>query len=168
MNMARSWFEAWLKKWLGDRHVARAIVRFGVSDAHLLASLRENADKERREEKAAKRKRWEEMQDGAEEPVWMLRARAKIARKKLRQAQSMSNKIQNNVLDIEYLSDKQKTLLEELDTRKLHFEVDRANEAYGHGVARTHVFGFTPGENMRRDIPMEIRAHLRQLRDADV
>ena len=168
MNKARSWFEAWLQKWLGDRHVARAIVRFGVSDAHLLASLRENVDKERREEKAAKRKRWEEMQDGAEEPVWMLRARAKIARKKLRQAQSMSNKIQNNVLDIEYLSDKQKTLLEELDTRKLHFEVDRANEAYGHGVARTHVFGFTPGENMRRDIPMEIRAHLRQLRDADV
>ena len=125
-------------------------------------------DKEKREEKAAKRKRWEETQDGAEEPVRKLRVRAKIARKNLRQAQRMSNEIQNNELDIEYLSDKQKTLLGDLDTRKLHFEVDRANEAYGHGMARTHAFGFTPGENTRREIPTDIKAHLRQLRNSNV
>ena len=57
----------------------------------------------------------------------------------------------------------QRQLLDDFVARRLHVKVDRANIAFGHGIARTHDFGFRPGENMCRDIPIEVRAHLRTL-----
>ena len=73
-------------------------------------------------------------------------------------------KVESGVFDKAYLPRKQKMLLEDLASRKLHVDVDKANIAYGHGMARTHDYGFEPGENVRREIPMDVKAHLRQLR----
>ena len=61
------------------------------------------------------------------------------------------------------LSQDERESLELLARRTLHVQVDRANLAYGHGIARTNDFGFQEGENMCRHVPMDVRAHLRQL-----
>ena len=53
--------------------------------------------------------------------------------------------------------------MEQLASRKLHVNVDKANKAYGHGIARTNDFGFEEGENMCRNVPMDVRAQLRLL-----
>ena len=54
-------------------------------------------------------------------------------------------------------------LIEHYNNRKLHVRVDQANLDYGHGIARTHDFGFKPGDNMCTDVPIEVRARLRTL-----
>ena len=170
MKRARSWFEAWLKKWLGDRHVAKAIIRSGVGDVKFVSVLRTVLVQEEREEKKKKRDALEKnnpapwQQHGAEEPVWMFRQRARLARKTLRRTQNLMLKVENGVLDIDYLPYKQKMLLEDLASNKLHVDVDKANTAYGHGVARTHDYGFVPGEDVWKPVPMDVKAHLRQLR----
>ena len=169
MSKARSWFEAWLKKWLGDRHVAKAITRYGVGDVDFVSVLRTVLAQEEREEKK-KRKALEIdnpapwQQHGAEEPVWMLRQRAQLARKTLRRTQNLMLKVDNGVLDTDYFPYKQKMLLVDLASRKLHGDVDKANKAYGHGMARTDAYGFEPGDNMCTEVPMDVKAHLRQLR----
>ena len=161
---ARSFFEAWLKRYFGNRHVARAVIRYGVSNVDMLVNLRAALEKEAQEDQANKRKRNEEAQHGAEETVWKLRDRAIWARKTLRLAQSLLNKINNKMVDMDYLTDRQRTLLEDLDSRKLHADVDRANKDYGHGMARTNDFSFRVGENMCCHIPTDVRAHLRLLK----
>ena len=37
---------------------------------------------------------------------------------------------------------------------------------YGHGIARTNDYGFKEGENMCLDVPMEVRAHLRIVKNS--
>ena len=53
--------------------------------------------------------------------------------------------------------------MEELGARRLQVAVDKANEAYGHGMARTNDFGFAAGDNMCRTVPVDVRARLHQL-----
>ena len=76
----------------------------------------------------------------------------------------MMIKVNSGALDIDYLPQGQKALLEKLASRELQVDVDKANTAYGHGMARTHDFGFQPGENMCTQVPMDVKAHLRTLR----
>ena len=47
---ARGWFEAWLNNWLGNRHVARAIIRYGFNSAAVVTDLMENIKQEKAEE----------------------------------------------------------------------------------------------------------------------
>ena len=44
------WFEACLKKWLGNRHVARAVIRYGPTDVVVLTKLVEAIAHEKAEE----------------------------------------------------------------------------------------------------------------------
>ena len=82
----------------------------------------------------------------------------------MRTTQNLMLKVDNGVVDIDSLPYKQRMLLEALASRKLHVDVDKANAAYGHGMARTHDYGFEPEESMCREVPMDVKAHLRQLR----
>ena len=59
-----------------------------------------------------------------------------------------------------WFTKRQKLLVAECDAGMLHDHVDQANAEYGHGIARTGDFGFAPGDNMCRDLPMEVKAHL--------
>ena len=77
----RSWFEAWLNNYLGNRHVARAIIRYGCSSANVVTEILEAIKKEK-EEQSKKRKRQDDAH-GAEEPVWKLKWGARAARKAL-------------------------------------------------------------------------------------
>ena len=72
--------------------------------------------------------------------------------------------VESGECDKAYLPEKQKMLLEAFDSGKLHGDVDKANKAYGHGMARTDAYGFEPGDNMCTEVPMDVKAHLRQLR----
>ena len=63
---ARSWFEAWLHKYIGNRHVARAIVRYGIDDPAFLLRLKQELDLE---SQAKKRKADDENTHGVSEPV---------------------------------------------------------------------------------------------------
>ena len=58
----------------------------------------------------------------------------------------------------------QKTLVCDCEAGILHERVDHANAEYGHGIARTGDFGFAPGDNMCRDLPMEVKAKLAAVR----
>ena len=51
----RGWFEDFLNNWLGNRHVARAVIRYGTTDVVVLTELLEVIDQEKAEE-AKKRK----------------------------------------------------------------------------------------------------------------
>ena len=113
-------------------------------------------------EEANKRKREEEAH-GAGEPVWRLRRGAHLARKALREGERLTRKVDSGRIRWERLSDRERQLVEDYAARRLHVQVDQASLAYGHGTARTHDFGFRPGENMCLDVPIELRAHLRTL-----
>ena len=63
----RSWFEAWVNQYLGNRHVARAVIRYGCATAALLTSIRKAIAKEK-VNNAKKRKRQDDVH-GAGEPV---------------------------------------------------------------------------------------------------
>ena len=93
---ARAWFEAWLNNWLGNRHVARAIIRYGFNSAVAVTDLMENIKKEKAEE-AEKRKRQEEEAHGVEEPVWMLKHRAHKTRKAWREGRCLSIQIETGI-----------------------------------------------------------------------
>ena len=154
----RSWFEAWLKKYLGNRHAARAVIRYGTTDVAVLTCILDAIDEEKKEEA---KKRLDA--HGAGEPVWKLKLDAHLARKALRDGERLARKIQTGKRNPYWLSPKERQLLDDFNEGRLHVRVDQANEKYGHGIARTNDFGFRVGENMCRDIPIEVRAHLRTL-----
>ena len=95
--------------------------------------------------------------------MWRLKLDAHLARKALRDGERLARKVQTGKTKWDWLSHKERQLLDDFNDRRLHVRVDRANNEYGHGIARTHEFGFRPGENMCRDVPIEVRAHLRTL-----
>ena len=158
---ARSWFEAWLNNYFGNRHVARTIIRYGTTDVELVTRLVDAIGEEKKEE--AKKRRREEEAHGAGEPVWQLKLDAHLARRALRDGERLNRNLNRGKIELERLSPQQRQVLEDFDAGRLHARVDRANLAYGHGIARTHQFGFLPGENMCRHVPIEVRAHLRTL-----
>ena len=167
---ARSWFEAWLHRYIGDRHVARAIVRYGIEDPTVVVRLKEQLDLERQTEKQKADddnthgvSESVNTVDGGAEPAKSLRKTALKARYALRQAQSLQRKLDSDEISWYYLSQQQRELLDQLVSRKLHVNVDKANKAYGHGIARTNDFGFAEVENMCRNVPMDVRAQLRLL-----
>ena len=138
----RSWFEAWLKSFLGNRHVARAVVRYDISDV---------------EEEVMKRKLQDEAH-GAGEPVWKLTLDAHLERKALRDGERLTNTLNSGKTQLDWSFHQQKKLPEDFHARRLHVRVDRANLTCGHGIARTHDFGFRLGVNMCRDVPIEVIA----------
>ena len=85
----RSWFEAWLKKYLGNRHAARAVIRYGTTDVAVLTCILDAIDEEKKEEA---KKRLDA--HGAGEPVWRLKLDAHLVRKALRDGERLARKIQ--------------------------------------------------------------------------
>ena len=83
--------------------------------------------------------------------MWKLKSNAHHAREALRAGQRLKKKLDRC----------QKQLLNDMAATVLHVAVDFANKAYGHGIARTNDFGFKSGENMCRDVSMEVKAYLR-------
>ena len=163
VRSTRAWFEAWLHKYLGNRHVARAVIRYGTIEVGVVTRLLEAIENEKTQVAEEKKRKREAETHGAAEPVWRLKLNAHLARKALREGESLQRKILSGNKKWEWLSLKQRQLLDDFAGRRLHVQVDRANTAYGDGIARTNDFGFRPGENMCRDIPIEVRAHLRTL-----
>ena len=68
----RSWFEAWVNQYLGNRHVARAVIRYGCTNAAVATSILGAIETEKVEE--AKKRKLQDEAHGAGEPVWKLRA----------------------------------------------------------------------------------------------
>ena len=159
---ARSWFEAFLNNWLGCSHVARVIIQYGVSRPAVLTHLIEAIQKEKVQEREDA-----EQAHGAGEPVWKLRRAAHDARDALRDALRWQRKVQEGKVTFDALTPEQRESQEHLAARRLHVQVDRANKAYGHGMARTSDFGFSPGDNMCRHVPIHVRAALRVLKKQD-
>ena len=93
--------------------------------------------------------------------MWKLKSNAHHAREALRAGQRLKKKVDSGMLPIDKLDRCQKQLLNDMAARVLHVAVDSANKAYGHGIARTNDFGFKSGENMCRDVSMEVKAYLR-------
>ena len=118
-------------------------------------------NKEKAEE--AKKRKLQDEAHGAEEPQWKLKQNAHLARRALRDGERLAKKVATDNLKYKLLPRHQQELVEDFNARRLHVRVDEANLLYGHGIARTHDFGFRPGENMCRDVPIEVRAHLRTL-----
>ena len=118
------------------------------------------------EEKAQEREDAEEAH-GAEEPVWRLKKAAHVARDALRSARSLSKKVEEGKVTFDALTPEEKETMEQFARRSLHVEVDRANKAYGHGIARTNDFGFREGENMCLHVPIHVRAALSVLKKQD-
>ena len=160
----RTWFEAWLNNWLGNRHVARAIIRYGLNDPEIVHKLREAITKETRDAKDAEKRKHASERSGAIEPAWKLRRRALECRKSWREGQRLRRKSQERDFRYDSLSQRQKKLLDDFLNKTLHKAVDTANRAYGHGIARTSDFGFKPGDNMNQDVPTDVRAHRAHLR----
>ena len=55
-------------------------------------------------------------------------------------------------------------MVDDFISNKLAVEVDKANKAYGHGIARTNDFGFKRGENMHKRITTDVMAALQALK----
>ncbi len=124
-------------------------------DATTLISefLRELADI-----KAERRKRTEDHTHGAEEPVWKLRRTAHQARREWREGRRLSK------LDYWSLNDYGQRLVDDWVCDALSVRMDKANQDYGHGIARTHDFGYEPGQNMNTQIPTDVAAALKLLK----
>ena len=150
----RSWFEAGLNWFQGNRHVARAVIGFGTSDPAIIANILEAIQKEKEEE--VKKRKLQDESHGAGAPVGKLKLDAHIARKALRDGERLAKKLDSGNIQLDWIHHQQKELLEEFHARRLHVRVDRAYVACGHGIARTHDFGFRPGDNMCRDVPIEV------------
>jgi len=60
----------------------------------------------------------------------------------------------------------QTKVLDDMGSRLLHVAIDKANKKFGHGIARTNDFGFKSGENMCLDVSMEVRTHLRIVKNS--
>ena len=89
---ARVWFEAWLNNWLGNRHVARAIIRFGLNDPQIVHTLRMEILKEMAEAKESVKRKHDDEASGAAEPTWKLRRTAYICRKRWREGRRRQRK----------------------------------------------------------------------------
>ena len=120
----RSRFEAWLKNYLGNRHVARTIIRYGCTTA--VMSIIVLAIEMEKVEEAKKRKLQDEAH-GAGEPVWKLKLNAHLARKALRDGERLARKEEANKIEWDCLHRHEQLLLQDFRARKLHVEVDRAN-----------------------------------------
>ena len=73
----------------------------------------------------------------------------------MRRTRNLTRQVESGECDKAYLPEKQKMLLEAFVSGKLHGDVDKANKAYGHGMARTDAYGFEPGDNMCTEVPMD-------------
>ena len=122
---ARSWFEAFLNSYLGNRHVARTVIRYGCTNDSVLANMLEAIGAEKAEE-AKKRKRQGEAH-GAGEPVWKLKLNAHLARKALRDGERLARKVQTGNIKWDCLPRHEQDFIEDFHARRLHVRVDRAN-----------------------------------------
>ena len=146
----RTNFTAFVKNWMGEPHVARFLIKHGVEAPGNIVSTTGLIEAVR----AAKER-------GAGEPprgVETLRREAYLARRALRDGARFARK--------EYgkLGERGQRLHEGFVNRTLHRRVDKANQAYGHGMARTHDFGFKPGQNMCKQIPQHVAIALAVLK----
>ena len=133
-NMRR-YFRAFVKNWMGEPQVAMFIIHFGVgppgdsySVQQLIAAVRDSRD------------------GGAGEPAGG-RARALRARAALREGRGLEHR------DYRWLDGRQKALRDAYINGSLAREVDQANDAYGHGIARTNDYGYAKGQNMCKQKP---------------
>ena len=78
----RSWFEAWVNQYLGNRHVARAVIRYGCTNVAVVTSILGDIATEK--VVGAKKRKLQDEAHGAGEPVWQLRGNTQLARKALR------------------------------------------------------------------------------------
>ena len=104
--------------------------------------------------KADRRKRKAEQTHDAEELVWKLRRDAHTARQNWRDGRRLSDK------DYRSLNTYGQQLLDDWHCGALSVKVDRANKAYGHGIARTHDFGYERGQNRNAQMSTDVAAAL--------
>ena len=105
--------------------------------------------------KADRRKRKAEQTHDAEELVWKLRRDAHTARQNWRDGRRLSDK------EFNCLTMYEQKLVDEYGSGALAKKVDRANAAYGHGIARTNDFGYARGQNMNAQISTDVAAAMR-------
>jgi hypothetical protein len=83
---------------------------------------------------------------GAGEPAGG-RSQALRARAALREGRGLEHR------DYRGLDGRQKALFDAYINGTLARNVDQANDAYGHGIARTNDYGYAPGQNMCKQKP---------------
>ena len=156
-KIMRSAFLALLKKYMGEPHVAKFVIRHGAgppdSTTVFGEFLQQLADI-----KADRRKRKAEDTPGAEESVRELRRTALQTRWQWREGRRLSN------LDYNSLNASGRALVDDWLCGALSAKVDRANKAYGHGIARTHDFGYKPGQNMNTQMSTDVAAALKRVK----
>jgi len=156
----RTAFNAFVKNFMGEPHVAKFIIRNGVgpeNDTLMLVALQEEIVKTKQE----RSKHEEEETHGAEEPVWKLRRKAYHARQELREGRRLAKR---NYTSLNYRA---QTLVDEYLNGALNVAVDKSNKAFGHGIARTNDFGYAAGQNMCKQIPTDVSAALRILKSKE-
>ena len=126
---ARSWFEAWLNKYLGNRLVARAVIRYGCTNVAVVTSILEAIATEKVEE--AKKRKLQDEAHGAGEPVWKLKLNAHLARKALRDGERLARKEQTGNIKWDWLTRHEQDLIEDFHARRLHVRVGQANKNIG-------------------------------------
>ena len=90
---------------MGNRHVARSIIRHGCSDPSLVPAIIQaiGAEKKKEAKGDARKRKHEEEEHGAGEPVWNLRQNALRARKTLRDAERLYKTINQGTIAWDYL-----------------------------------------------------------------
>ena len=79
------------QNYLGNRHVARAVIRHGTSDASISTCIVEAVNHEKQEE--VKKRKLEDEERAAGEPMWRLKLDAHLARKQLRDGVHLAWKV---------------------------------------------------------------------------
>jgi len=138
---SRSWHNAYVRRVFGSTHIADALLQYGSQTREALAQLAaavEHAKCAARDKAEPHNKREQRC----------LRTAALRARTAFRQGRALTRRVDGGGLYWDDLSAHHQKLVNGFISRRLHREVDQANRAYGHGVARTNDFGFPVGGQM--------------------
>ena len=136
-------------------------IRYGCVNAALVPRILQDITTEKVDE--AKKHKLQDEAHGAGEPGWKLKLNAHLARKALRDGERLARKVTNDNIKWDSLLRREQGLVGEFHSQRLHARVVQANTNHGHDIARAHDLGFQPGQNMCRDVPIGVRAHLRTL-----
>jgi hypothetical protein len=145
----RSMFRSYVRNNMGSVHFMKAIITIGVptdNDAEALKSLLTTVEQHISHQKKKKIDEAATAMDVAKEKAMELRA-------KFKRAQHIVDKVQReeDPVPFDSLSRAEKEMYEAFENKRLHVEHDRAQQAYGYGIARSndiipkgHSFGNNP------------------------
>ena len=118
---SRSWFSTWIKKCVGDTHLAKGIFRFGYQSLEQVELLADAI---------LETKRAETPPSAPTEESRACRRKALKAREQLRYARSISRRLENDALRWHTLAPWQRDLLMSFNAGHLQADVDEKNAAY--------------------------------------